>query len=79
MKTLSLIAPLGKAGLVGQDINFRLPCLGSPKVAALTPPGWEGRVLADELRLSPVRELVLARTPPGRNAHHANHVRAGVS
>lgn len=49
MKTLLLIAPLGKAGLVGRDINFRLPCLGLLKVAALTPPGWELKIVDEKV------------------------------
>ena len=61
MKTLLLITPLGKAGLVGRDINFRLPCLGLLKVAALTPPGWDVKIVDEKvepLDLSQTADLV---------------------
>jgi len=47
MKKLLLISPMGKAGLVGKDFNFRLPCLGLLRIAALTPTHWQV-VIADE-------------------------------
>ncbi len=49
MKKLLLIAPLGKSGLVGRDINFRFPGLGLLRVAALTPPGWEVQIIDEKV------------------------------
>ncbi len=49
MKKLLLIAPLGKAGFVGRDMTFRLPCLGLLRVAALTPPGWEVTIVDEKV------------------------------
>jgi radical SAM superfamily enzyme YgiQ (UPF0313 family) len=49
MKKLLLIAPLGKAGLVGRDMTFRLPCLGLLRVAALTPSGWDVTIIDEKV------------------------------
>ena len=58
MSELLLIAPLGKAGLVGRDMTFRLPCLGLLRVAALTPPGWDVTIVDEK-----VEELDLTQSP----------------
>lgn len=81
MKTLLLIAPLGKAGLVGRDINFRLPCLGLLKVAALTPPGWDVKIVDEKveaLDLNQAADLVgiSVMTVTSRRAYEiADHFR----
>jgi radical SAM superfamily enzyme YgiQ (UPF0313 family) len=81
MKRLLLIAPLGKAGLVGRDINFRLPGLGLLKVAALTPPGWEVRIVDEKvepLDLTQTADLVgvTTMTITSRRAYEiADHFR----
>lgn len=49
MKRLLLIAPLSKNSLMGGDFFFRMPCLGLLKVAALTPSGWEVRIVDEKL------------------------------
>ena len=51
MRKLLLISPLGKSGLVGRNITFRLPCLGLLRVAALTPPDWEVRIVDEKVEL----------------------------
>lgn len=51
MKKLLLIAPLGKSGLIGRDINFRFPGLGLLRVAALTPPDWEVQIVDEKVEL----------------------------
>ena len=48
-KRLLLISPLGKKGLMGSDFYFRLPYLGLLKVAALTPPDWEVRIIDEKV------------------------------
>jgi radical SAM superfamily enzyme YgiQ (UPF0313 family) len=81
MKTLLLIAPLGRTGLVGRDINFRFPSLGLLKVAALTPGGWEVRIVDEKveaLDLTQTADLVgiTAMTITSRRAYEiADHFR----
>lgn len=49
MKKLLLVSPLGKSGLVGRDITFRLPSIGLLRVAALTPPGWDATIIDEKV------------------------------
>ena len=68
MKRLLLIAPLAPNSLLGGDFLFRLPGLGLLKVAALTPPGWEVRIIDEKvepLDLNQAADLVgiTAMTP----------------
>jgi radical SAM superfamily enzyme YgiQ (UPF0313 family) len=49
MKRLLLIAPLARRSLMGGDFFFRMPGLGLLKVAALTPPGWEVRIVDEKV------------------------------
>lgn len=48
MKQLRLISPVAPRSLMGGDFYFRLPPLGPLKVAALTPPGWEVRIIDEK-------------------------------
>jgi radical SAM superfamily enzyme YgiQ (UPF0313 family) len=48
-KRLLLISPLGKKGLMGSDFYFRLPYLGLLKVAALTPPDWDVKIIDEKV------------------------------
>jgi radical SAM superfamily enzyme YgiQ (UPF0313 family) len=81
MNQLLLIAPLGKSGLVGRDITFRLPCLGLLRVAALTPPGWDVTIIDEKvepLDLTPSPSLVgiTTMTITSRRAYEiADHFR----
>lgn len=49
MKTLLLIAPMGKAGLVGKDISFRFPALGLLRIASVTPSGWNVQIVDEKV------------------------------
>ncbi len=49
MKRLLLISPLSRKSLMGRDFFFRLPSLGLLKVAALTPPGWQVRIIDEKI------------------------------
>ena len=49
MKRLLLISPVAKNGLVGKNFNFRLPVLGLLKIAALTPPDWQVKILDEKV------------------------------
>jgi radical SAM superfamily enzyme YgiQ (UPF0313 family) len=49
MKRLLLISPLAPRSLLGADFYYRIPCLSLLRVAALTPPGWEVRVLDEKV------------------------------
>jgi radical SAM superfamily enzyme YgiQ (UPF0313 family) len=54
MKKLLLIAPVSNQSLMGGSFFFRMPCLGLLKVAALTPPGWEIKIIDEKLeKLNP--------------------------
>jgi radical SAM superfamily enzyme YgiQ (UPF0313 family) len=49
MKRLLLIAPISSRSLMGGGFFFRMPCLGLLKVAALTPPGWDVRIIDEKI------------------------------
>ncbi len=49
MKRLLLISPVAPGSLLGKDFYFRLPCLSLLKVAALTPPGWDVRIVDEKI------------------------------
>ncbi len=61
MKKLLLISPLSAKSLMGGGFFFRMPCLGLLKVAALTPPGWQVRIIdekVEKLNLEEEADLV---------------------
>ncbi len=73
-KRLLLISPLAKRSLLGGDFYFRLPGLGLLKVAALTPPDWDVRIIDEKvepLDLSLEADLVgiTAMTPAVNRAY----------
>ena len=49
MKKLLLISPIASNSLMGGDFYFRLPTLGLLKVAALTPPDWELKIVDEKV------------------------------
>jgi radical SAM superfamily enzyme YgiQ (UPF0313 family) len=49
MKRLLLISPAARDSLMGQGFFFRFPNLGLLKVAALTPPDWEIRIVDEKV------------------------------
>ena len=49
MKRLLLISPLSRNSLMGGGFFFRMPCLGLLKVAALTPPEWNVRIVDEKI------------------------------
>lgn len=49
MKRLLLIAPLSPGSLMGGGFFFRMPGLGLLKVAALTPPGWQVKIVDEKV------------------------------
>jgi len=49
MKRLLLIAPKVKNSLMAGGMVFRLPNLGLLRVAALTPPGWEVKIVDEKI------------------------------
>lgn len=49
MKRLLLIAPISSRSLMGGGFFFRMPCLGLLKVAAITPPGWEVKIVDEKV------------------------------
>lgn len=49
MKKLLLISPLATKSLMGGDFYFRLPSLGPLKVAALTPPEWDVKIVNEKV------------------------------
>lgn len=81
MKRLLLIAPLAPNSLMGGDFFFRLPGLGLLKVAALTPPGWQVRIVDEKvepLDLNQEADLVgvTGMTPTANRAYEiADHFR----
>ncbi len=44
-----LITPLAEKSLLGKDFYFRLPPLGPLRVAALTPPDWEVKIIDEKV------------------------------
>tara|TARA_B100000315_G_scaffold199819_1_gene191811 strand:+ start:576 stop:1901 length:1326 start_codon:yes stop_codon:yes gene_type:complete len=48
-KKLLLISPLAAESLCGGDFYFRMPGLGLLKVAALTPPDWEVKIIDEKI------------------------------
>ena len=46
---LLLISPLAKKSFLGGDFYFRLPYLGLLKVAALTPPDWQVKIIDEKV------------------------------
>lgn len=71
---LLLISPLAKKSLLGGDFYFRLPSLGLLKVAALTPPDWEIKIIdekVEKLNLNAEADLVgiTAMTPAVTRAY----------
>lgn len=81
-KKLLLISPLASKSLMGGDFYFRLPTLGLLKVAALTPPDWELKIIDEKiepLNLSEPADIVgiTAMTPAVNRAYEiADHYRA---
>ncbi len=81
MKRLLLIAPLAPNSLMGGDFFFRLPGLGLLKVAALTPSGWQVRIVDEKtepLDLNQEADLVgiTGMTPTANRAYEiADHFR----
>jgi radical SAM superfamily enzyme YgiQ (UPF0313 family) len=60
VKRLLLIAPLSRKSLMGGGFFFRMPCLGLLKVAALTPPDWQVRIIDEKVEsLDPNEEADL--------------------
>src|SRR4030067_590290 len=49
MKKLLLFTPLATKSFLGGDFYFRLPYLGLLKVAALTPPDWNVRIVDEKV------------------------------
>ncbi|MGO9614608.1 MAG: B12-binding domain-containing radical SAM protein [Dissulfurispiraceae bacterium] len=49
MKKLLLISPIASKSLLGGDFYFRLPYLGLLKVASLTPPDWEVKIVDEKV------------------------------
>ncbi len=49
MKRLLLISPVAPGSLLGKEFQFRLPCLSLLRVASLTPPGWDVRIVDDRV------------------------------
>jgi radical SAM superfamily enzyme YgiQ (UPF0313 family) len=49
VKRLLLISPLAANSLMGGDFFFRMPNLGLLRVAALTPPGWDVRIVDEKV------------------------------
>jgi radical SAM superfamily enzyme YgiQ (UPF0313 family) len=49
VKRLLLISPLAQQSLMGAGFFFRVPVLGLLKVAALTPPGWQVRIVDEKV------------------------------
>lgn len=73
-KRLLLIAPLASGSLMGGDFFFRMPGLGLLKVAALTPPGWEVRIIDEKIEpldLAQEADLVgiTSMTPTAKRAY----------
>lgn len=56
MKRLLLIAPLSEKSLMGGGFFFRMPCLGLLKVAALTPPGWDIKIVDEKIEALDLEE-----------------------
>jgi radical SAM superfamily enzyme YgiQ (UPF0313 family) len=50
VKRLLLVSPLAPRSLLGASFNYRLPCLGLLRVAALTPGDWEVVILDERVR-----------------------------
>tara|TARA_B100000315_G_scaffold242066_1_gene263801 strand:+ start:731 stop:2065 length:1335 start_codon:yes stop_codon:yes gene_type:complete len=73
-KKLLLISPLASKSFFGGDFYFRMPSLGLLKVAALTPPEWEVKIIdekVEELDLKEQADLVgiTAMTPAANRAY----------
>ena len=49
MKRLLLISPIAFKSLLGGDFYFRLPYLGLLKVASLTPPDWDVKIVDEKV------------------------------
>lgn len=74
MKTVLLVAPVAARSFMGGDFIYRLPPMGLMKVAAITPPGWQVRILDEKLeRLDPDLNVdlvgITAMTPTARRAY----------
>jgi len=78
---LLLISPLAAHSLLGGDFYFRLPALGLLKIAALTPPDWELKILDEKVEKLDLNEQadivgITAMTPAVNRAYQiADHYR----
>lgn len=82
---LLLISPVVAQSLMGGDFYFRLPTLGLLKVAALTPPDWELKIIDEKVESLDLNEEadivgITAMTPAVNRAYEIadNFRRRGI-